>query len=219
MSGNSDRRDHRGQSDRDRPTQRKDQGQQPPPQRQGGQRPTQPQHQEQGKQRRGQPRDRGQQPPPQQQGGQRREQARRDSGGTSRRNLLLGGAGLAAILGGGWFFLVRDDGNGPSKAAEEFVAALDEGEFSRADELIHPQSPLDGAGDAANALVAVAGIGRAIDAVDVSVTQTEILQRGDGQAVVEATIAVDLLVESIEADVPLDMRTADGDWYVWNLSL
>ena len=101
----------------------------------------------------------------------------RNRGGTTRRNLVLGGAGLAAVLGGGWFFFLRT-GDSPEPVAEEFVAAIDDTNFSRADEFVHPDSPLDGAGTAADLLLAVAGVGRAISAVDISVTETEIAERG-----------------------------------------
>jgi hypothetical protein len=102
----------------------------------------------------------------------------RDSrGGTTRRNLVLGGAGLAAVLGGGWFLFLREE-DSPGPVAEEFVAAIDDTNFGRADKLVHPDSPLEGAGTAADLLLAVAGVGRAISAVDISVTETEIAERG-----------------------------------------
>jgi hypothetical protein len=53
-----------------------------------------------------------------------------------RRGLLLGGAGLAAALGGGWYLFLRDEA-GPDETAEEFVVSIDEESFSDADELIH----------------------------------------------------------------------------------
>jgi hypothetical protein len=137
----------------------------------------------------------------------------------SRRGAVVGGAGLAAALGGGWYVFLRDDRKGPDTVAEEFVVAVDSSEFSRADEMIHPESPLDGAGDAADILVGVAGIGGAIDALDISVTDTETRQKSDGQAIVDVTIEIDLVVEQVDADLPLEMRTANGEWHVWNLSV
>lgn len=139
-------------------------------------------------------------------------------GGTTRRNLVLGGAGLAAVLGGGWFLFLRK-GDSPEPVAEEFVAAIDDTNFSRADELVHPDSPLDGAGTAADLLLAVAGVGRAISAVDISATDTETTERGGGEAVVRVTVEIDLVVDRVDAGVPLEMRTDSGDWYVWNVDV
>jgi hypothetical protein len=142
----------------------------------------------------------------------------RNRGGTTRRNLVLGGAGLAAVLGGGWFLFLRT-GDSPEPVAEEFVAAIDDTNFSRADEFVHPDSPLDGAGTAADLLLAVAGVGRAISAVDISATDTETTERGGGEAVVRVTVEIDLVVDRVDAVVPLEMRTDSGDWYVWNVDV
>lgn len=154
------------------------------------------------------------------QGGQQESDdlSRDDRGGTTRRNLVLGGAGLAALAGGGWFFFFRG-GNSPEPVAEEFVAAIDDTNFSKADEFIHPDSPVDGAGTAADLLLAVAGVGRAISAVDISATNTETTERGGGEAVVRVTVEIDLLVDQVSTVVPLEMRTDSGDWYVWNVGV
>jgi hypothetical protein len=134
-----------------------------------------------------------------------------------RRGVLAGGAGLAALLGGGWFFLLRDT-EGPDDVAEEFVVTLDSGEFSAADELIHPDSPLDGAGQAADLLVAVAGFDAAIDALDISVLDSDVTGKGGGEATVDVATEIDLVVDQATVDVPLELRTADGDWYVWSVA-
>lgn len=126
---------------------------------------------------------------------------------------------MAALLGGGAFLFLNQSGPGPDDVAQNFIEEIDDNNLSSADEMIHPDSPLDGAGDAANILVAVAGVGRAIRAVDVSVPEAKVRDKSNGQAIVDATIEVDLVLESVSTAVPLDMRKHDGDWHVWNLDV
>ena len=38
-------------------------------------------------------------------------------------------------------------------------------------------------------------------------------------AVVQVTVEIDLLVERVDTEIPLDMRTDGGDWYVWNVDV
>lgn len=135
----------------------------------------------------------------------------------SRRAVLLGGAGLAT-LAGVWYVFLRDTGD-PADVAAEFVAELDAGNFGVADDLIHPESPLDGAGDAADLVAAVAGVDGIVEALDLSVVDTEVTAESDGEAVVQVTVELDVLVETLTADVPLEMRTDDGDWFVWNVDV
>lgn len=117
-------RDSRTQNDRQRqPNQQGSQNegpQQPAQGQSGGQQPQRTQ--------RGQP----QQAPP------RGRQPDGDDG-LSRRQLLLGGGGVLAAAGGGWYFFLR--GRGPTGTVEAFFGALDDGNVSRANELIHQDSP------------------------------------------------------------------------------
>jgi hypothetical protein len=99
--------------------------------------------------------------------------------------------------------------------AKNFVNAIDDSDFNRADDLIHPDSPLDGAGEAVDIIAAAAGANAVIDALDISVAQTTLLEEGDTQAVVEVTTEISLVIDDVSIDVPMDMRTSDGDWYVW----
>lgn len=140
-----------------------------------------------------------------------------ERGEASRRAVLLGGAGLVA-LAGGWYVFLRDTGD-PADVAAEFVAELDAGEFGAADDLIHPESPLDGAGDAAGLVATIAGVDGIVEALDLSVVDTEVTTESDGEAVVEVTVELDVFVGTPTADVPLEMRTDDGDWFVWNVDI
>lgn len=137
---------------------------------------------------------------------------------TSRRTFLVAAGGLAVLIGVGVVF-ARQRGVAPDDAAERFIRQVDGGDFGRADELIHPGSPLDGAGDALDLIVAFAGVDAVIDAVDISVVESRVLHQNDNTATVEVTLSIDLLLEDVETDVPLDMRTADGEWHVWNVDL
>jgi hypothetical protein len=83
----------------------------------------------------------------------------------------------------------------------------------------NPDSPLDGAGRAADLIVSVLGVGRAIDAVDISVVDSTVRENAGGQAVVDVTVEADVIVEQIQTDVPLEMRTDSGDWYVWSVAV
>ena len=135
--------------------------------------------------------------------------------GTSRRAVLAGGAGLVA-LAGGWYVFLRETGD-PAEVAAEFVAELDAGEFGAADDLIHPESPLDGAGDAADLVAAIAGVDGIVEALDLSVVETDVTEESGGEAVVDVRVELDLLVETLTTTIPLEMRTDDGDWFVWNV--
>jgi hypothetical protein len=49
-----------------------------------------------------------------------------------------------ALLGGGWFFFLRGDGDStssPESVVEAFYGALDDGDIERANSLIHEDSP------------------------------------------------------------------------------
>lgn len=136
----------------------------------------------------------------------------------SRRTLVLGGAGVIAIVVA-VIFLPRQEGTGPDAAAERFVRAIDDTNFSRIDEMIHSESPLDGADDALDLFSGLVGAEQAVDALDISVEDSTIVREGDGQADVEVTIGVDLLIEEPSTEVPLEMRTDNGEWRVWNIGL
>lgn len=141
-----------------------------------------------------------------------------DTNKSTRRGVLAGAAGVTTVIGILVFFTTRPS-TGPGDVAEDFVEAIDDSEFSSADEMVHPESPLDGAGDALDVIVGAAGIESAIDALDISVADSRVIREQNNQAVVDMTLELDLIVEEPRLDVPLEMRTADGDWHVWDVRL
>jgi len=135
-----------------------------------------------------------------------------------RRTLVLGGAGVIAMVGA-VIFLPRQEGTGPDTAAERFVRAIDDTNFSRIDEMIHSGSPLDGADDALDLFSGLVGAEQAVDALDISVEDSTIVRENDSRADVEVAIEVNLLIDEPSTEVPLEMRTENGEWRVWNIGL
>ena len=143
----------------------------------------------------------------------------RDERALSRRSALIGGGALAALAGGGWYLFLREDD--PTETAETFVERAAAGEFRDAEDLLHEDSPLDGAGSAVETLSAALGlpIGETIDAVPLTVESSTLVEEDGDEATVEVTVNVDLAVLDTDVDVPLSMRTENGDWRVWNIDV
>jgi len=137
--------------------------------------------------------------------------------GPSRRRVLLGGVGLAVLASG--CLSLSNGGPGPDKVAANFVGELDSGNFFGADDFIHSESPVSGAGQVASLITSAAGVQEAIDAIDISITSNEVAQKSNGQAVVDTTLEIGLVVRQPTVAVPFDMRKDDGDWRIWNLNL
>lgn len=131
-----------------------------------------------------------------------------------RRQFLLGTGAVCLAAGAGCLGFFED---GPDEVAESFVEHLNEGEFEKANTLIHSESTIDGAGQAATLLAAVYGVDSVIETLDISVQDSEIIEETDDEATVAVTVVVDLIVEEAEDTIELDMRTEDGDWRVWLL--
>lgn len=131
-----------------------------------------------------------------------------------RRQFLIGTgtAGTAALAGCLGFFE-----EGPDEVAASFVEALDAGEFAEAEEYVHSASPIDGAGQAADVIAAIYGVDGVIDALDISVEDSRVVEEEDDEARVAVTVAVDVVLDEVENDVPLAMQTDDGDWRVWSV--
>lgn len=133
----------------------------------------------------------------------------------NRRTFLCGTAAAGTAALAGCLGLFED---GPDEVAESFVEALDAGEFAAAEEFLHPASPVDGAGQAADVIAAIYGVDGVVEALDISVEDSRVIAESDDEATVAVTVAVDLVVEEAEGDIPFQMRTDDGDWYVWSVS-
>ncbi len=140
------------------------------------------------------------------------------SGGVTRRGLLAGVVGLG-VGGGALWYLFGRNGDDPTVVATAFIERIDAGEFSEADAMIHPESPVSGAGEAAELLSVFFAIDDIVSAVSVTVTESRVLRDDGDEARVALTVEADLFVTTVDEDVPLDMRRHEGEWYVWNLPI
>jgi len=132
-----------------------------------------------------------------------------------RRHVVLGlGAAVVASLAGclGRF---EDD---PTEAAEEFVELLNEGEFAAVDELIHPDSPLDGSGQAAALVGGHYGVDDLVEEFEFAIDDSTVVDESGDEATVEVTIFADIVVDVVERELPLEMRQNGGDWLVWTVA-
>jgi cytoskeletal protein RodZ len=162
--------------------------------------------------------------PPQQTGSsqKRTQSSNKTDSSTTRRAFFIGGIGAIVLVGIAVLFSEQTT-PGPDAAAEEFISAIDNSDFDMADSMIHPDSPIDGAGEAVDLIVGFTVTGAvtsvAIDALDISAENTQVTRSDGGRATVEVTVDVDLIIESAQGTLPMEMRTADGDWYVWNIAV
>jgi len=208
-------------------------GNQQPPQG-GGQ--GQPQGGGQGQPRQGQPPQGGQPQQGQPQGQQPRGNQRRGpppqqgDDGFSRRQLLIGGGGAVALLGGGWFFFLRDDGaGGPEGAVQSYYSAIDDGDYERAAELTHEDSPERGGASVEEfAQVFEQFFG---DSVSISVESTEVvdedIQYDAGEydnvqqfEAVEVEATTSFMGEgSTSTETVIVAQNSDGEWKIWETGL
>lgn len=135
----------------------------------------------------------------------------------SRRDVLAvsGTTTIAATAGCSDLLFFLDDG--PEDVAEEFVEALNDGDFQAANDLIHPDARIDGAGFAADVLAGYYGIDAVVEAAEMSVEDTNTREESDGQALVAVTVSVDIGFDETEGDVGVELREHDGDWMVWDM--
>lgn len=134
---------------------------------------------------------------------------------TMDRRTFLVGAGVGCVLGSAG--CLWQSGDGPGDVGEEFIQQLDNGNFDDANDLIHSDSTLDGAGQAADLLAGLYRVDSVIEAIDFSVQDSQVVDKSDGEATVEVTVTVDLLVDEVEDDIPLEMRRDENGWRVWLL--
>ena len=130
----------------------------------------------------------------------------------NRRTLLAGAVTAGTAATAGCLGLFED---GPDDVAEEFIEHVDDGELAAANELIHEQSTIDGAGQAADLLAAFVGADDTLDALDLSVEETTVVAESDTEARVQLLISVDLILEEVEQAVDVELRDEDGEWRVW----
>ncbi len=147
-----------------------------------------------------------------------------DDDGVSRRKLLFGGLGLAGAGAGGWYLYQFFGGDDPDAVAEDFVAAADDGDWSEADSLLHSDSMLSDASDVIDIMGQASGAGPILDLavreLDISTSNSRVVQERDEQAIVELTVTVDIpMISDLSIDLEFEMRTDDGDWRVFNIGL
>jgi len=117
-----------------------------------------------------------------------------------------------------------------ASVASTFVDRFADGAFDEADELVHPDGPMDGAGDAAllfSVLLTDFLVTLLLQSVPTEVTETTTIEEGPTRAsvAVSATIAgveaPEVLVElRRHADDEADPHAArHGDWRVWTVEL
>ena len=135
----------------------------------------------------------------------------------SRRGFIYGGLGILTLSGlaGGFYIWAQE---GPEENAEAFVEAIGNGDFSAANDLIHPSATIDGAGAAVDLISAWKGVDVIFEVADVSVVGSSVVEESDTEAVVSVSVNVDFQVQETTGDIGVVMREED-DWYVWNLRI
>ena len=125
----------------------------------------------------------------------------------------------------------------PETVATTFLKRFGDGEFETADELLHPEGPMEGAGEAAIALSILLTDFLAtvlLRSIPTTVTDVTLVEQGPTTARVDATVDVADLA-ALAASVELRPENADerddstertddstdgrGDWRVWNVDL
>lgn len=134
-------------------------------------------------------------------------------GGVSRRAVLAGGVGLAALAGGGFLGYRRflTDSGGPKTTAREFLKALEENDTDTARSLIHPdrQDAFEPGGGESDSELSIHEAREVPDEYetgsrsDVTFVETDVTVTADGT--------------EDDATFVLELHDASGDWKVWAL--
>ncbi len=112
--------------------------------------------------------------------------------------------------------------------ATTFLERFGDGEFDEADDLIHPEGPLEGAGDAAmifSLILTDVLATLVLGAIPIAVTETAIVEESPTKASVEASLDV---AGVAEIDALVELRPCDDDerdlgdgrrdgWCVWSV--
>ncbi|MFC7072821.1 hypothetical protein ACFQJ7_13910 [Halovenus rubra] len=144
-----------------------------------------------------------------------RESQKQDS---SRREFLAG-FGTTFILGSGvvgWFAL-PEGSDRPGKPAEDFIEALGERDFSEANELVHSEATIGGAGTAWDVLSESTGADVMYEVRKISFVDSNLIEEGEKRAVVAVTVNIDAGIDETEGDIRLVMRKDNDEWRVWNI--
>lgn len=107
-----------------------------------------------------------------------------------------------------------------------FLKQFSDGEFDEADELIHPEGPLEGAGDVAmvfSMLLTDFLATFVLRSIPTEVTETTVVEEGPTRASVAANVDVadgaTVELRPGESDETSDRGVGRGTWRVWNVDL
>lgn len=114
--------------------------------------------------------------------------------------VTAGLAGCTALLG------TDDERDDPDTVVRDFVEAMDKGDVDAANELVHEDSP---EGEVTEESVAFS------DTVDMSVEETEVLEKNDDTAKVRVVVTVSDGSDSQQQESTFELRTQDGEWKIW----
>lgn len=126
--------------------------------------------------------------------------------------------------------LVCMEDTSPSEVATVFLERFSNGDFDEADDLIHPEGPLEGAGDIAMLFSILTTDFLAtfiLGAIPTEVTETTIIEEGPTTATIEMSLDIAnlVMIETVVELRPSDFDETDpGDgrrdgWSVWNLTM
>lgn len=119
--------------------------------------------------------------------------------------MAIGAAGAVGLAG------CLSDDNDPEDVVEEFYAAMNDGDVETMNELIHKDSPGEGASEEDF---------EESEEVGFTVEETEVLEEDDDVAKVRAeiTFEVEVMGEVFEetGENTLELRTEDGAWKIYS---
>lgn len=143
------------------------------------------------------------------------QQGNAEDDGIDRRTLLIGGAGLTAILAGGFLLLGDGSADDPESVVEQYYEALYDADIESANELIHEDSP-DGRFDVDELS---ADDQEYLENTEFAVEETKLLEDeldNEDRTVVEITYTVNPPDGNEESRTQkIELRRQDGEWKIW----
>jgi len=138
--------------------------------------------------------------------GQHVDDDREDETATRRRFLGATAAGATAAIAGCSGLLGGGSGD-PAATVETFYGSLNEGDAESANALIHPEG---------NAEEITQQQAEQLSQADFSVDSTEVVEQGDGRAVVAVTITISMMGQEQSQTTNVELRTHEGQWKIWD---
>jgi ketosteroid isomerase-like protein len=143
------------------------------------------------------------------------QQGNAEDEGIDRRTLLIGGAGLTAILAGGFLLLGDGSADDPESVVEHYYQAAFDGDIETVNELLHEDSPsgefnIEELSDQQKEY---------LENTEIQVEETKLLEDeldDEDRTVVEITYTVNPPDGSEESRTQkIELRTQDGEWKIW----